>query len=316
MLNAIPSLSDIKDARERIFKYVLQTPVYTSHKIDEIAGCELLFKCENFQKTGAFKMRGASNAIFSQQDRKVGFACHSSGNHGQAVALASKLAGAKAYVVMPNNSIKAKLEAVKAYGAEVILCEPDEEAREQACRDTVVVKGVILIHPFNDYNIIAGQATASLEFFEEVGTMDYLLTPVGGGGLSAGTALTTHYMHPETKFILAEPDGANDTYRSFKKGSIEHVGVTNTIADGLRTTVGEKNFEIIKAHAEDVLTATDDEIIAAMKLIWERMKIIIEPSSAVPFATVLKNKDRFSGKKVGIIISGGNVDLSNLPFNL
>lgn len=316
MLTAIPSFSDIKRAHQRISNYVLQTPVLTSKHIDEIAGCNIHFKCENFQKVGAFKMRGASNAIFSHrpEEREKGFACHSSGNHGQAVALAAKLAGTKAYIVMPKNSTKVKIDAVKGYGAEVVLCEPNEESREGTCQRIVSEKGAILIHPFNDYDIIAGQATAGKELLEEVDDLDIVITAVGGGGLSAGTALITNYIQPNVEVYLGEPEMVDDAYQSLKAGKIIPNESANTIADGLKTTIGEKNFEIIKEHVKGVLTVSEGEIISAMKLIWERMKIVIEPSAAVPFAAVLKNKALFKNKRVGIILTGGNVDLSNLPF--
>ena len=316
MLSSIPSFSDIKRSHQRISDYILQTPVMTSKNIDNIAECHIFFKCENFQKVGAFKMRGASNAIFSYSpaDRENGFACHSSGNHGQAVALTAKLAGSKAYIVMPENSTKVKVDAVKGYGAEVILCEANEESRERACLNVVEEKGAILVHPFDDYNIIAGQATACKELLEEVDDLDIIINPVGGGGLSAGTALIAHYIQPTIDVYLGEPEAVDDAYQSLKAKKIIPVTKTNTIADGLRTTIGEKNFEIMKDHVKDVLTVTEDEIVKAMRLIWERMKIVIEPSSAVPFASVLKNKDLFKGKNVGIILTGGNVDLSKLPF--
>lgn len=260
-------------------------------------------------------MRGASNAIFSYrpEDRVNGFACHSSGNHGQAVALAAKLAGSKAYIVMPNNSSKVKIDAVKGYDAEVILCEPGDESRTKACEEVIAKTGAILVHPFDDYDIIAGQATAAKELMESA-DLDCILTPIGGGGLAAGTCLITHYLDPNIKIYLAEPEEVDDTYQSFKAGKIIPNKTTNTIADGLRTTIGKRNFEIVKEHITDVLTVGEKEIVDAMKLIWERMKIVIEPSCAVPFAAVLKNKKIFKGKQVGIILTGGNVDLTNLPF--
>ncbi len=316
MLTTIPSFSDIKRAHQRISKYIVETPVMTSSNIDEIAGCSLFFKCENFQKVGAFKMRGAANAIFSYrpEDRVNGFACHSSGNHGQAVALAAKLAGSKAYIVMPKNSTQVKLDAVRGYDAEVILCEPNDQARQQTCADVIKKTGAILVHPFNDYNIIAGQATAAKELIEQTEDLDAIICPVGGGGLAAGTALVASYVDPSIDYYLGEPEELDDTYQSLKAGKIIPNKTTNSIADGLRTTIGEKNFAIIKEHVKEVFTVSEEEMIAAMKLIWERMKIVIEPSCAVPFAAILKNKEVFAGKKVGIILTGGNVDLSKLPF--
>lgn len=316
MLTAVPSFSDIKRAHQRISKYIIQTPVMTSKNIDEIAGCQIFFKCENFQKVGAFKMRGAANAIFSYrpEDRVNGFACHSSGNHGQAVALAAKLAESKAYVVMPKNASKVKVDAVKGYDAEVVFCEPNDASRTQTCEDIVKKTGATLIHPFDDYNIIAGQATAAKELIEEVDDLDCIISPVGGGGLASGTALIAHHLDPNMEVYLGEPEEVDDTYQSLKAGKIIPNKSANTIADGLKTTVGERNFEILKEHVKEVFPVTEEEIISSMKLIWERMKIVIEPSCAVPFAAILKNKDTFKGKRVGVILTGGNVDLTKLPF--
>lgn len=316
MLTSLPSLSDIKRAHQRISRYIIHTPVMTSKNIDDIAGCQLFFKCENFQKVGAFKMRGAANAIFSYrpEDRVNGFACHSSGNHGQAVALAAKLADSKAYVVMPENASKVKINAVKGYDAEVIFCKPNDASRMQTCEDVIRETGASLIHPFNDYNIIAGQATAAKELIEDVEHLDTVIAPVGGGGLAAGTALISHYLDPNMAVYLGEPEAVDDAYQSLKAGKIIPNKSTDTIADGLKTTIGQKNFEILKNHVKEVFTVSEEEIIQAMKLIWERMKIVIEPSCAVPFAAILKNKVVFEGKNVGVILTGGNVDLSKLPF--
>lgn len=316
MLDKQPSFSDIKRAHQRISEYISQTPVMTSKNIDAMAGCNIFFKCENFQKVGAFKMRGAVNAIFSYrpEERVNGFACHSSGNHGQAVALASKLAGTRAYIVMPKNATKVKMDAVKGYDAEIILCEPNDQSREQTCADVMERTGAKLIHPFDDYNIIAGQATAAKELIEFNENLDCILTPVGGGGLAAGTALIAQYLDPSMDIYLGEPEEVDDMYQSMKAGKIIPNKTANTIADGLKTTIGHKNFEILKDRVKEVFTVSEEEIIAAMKLIWERMKIVIEPSCAVPFAAVLKHKEVFAGKQVGIILTGGNVDLTKLPF--
>lgn len=313
----IPSLSDIKRAHQRIHKYIIHTPVMTSHSVDEITGATVFFKCENFQKVGAFKMRGATNVIMSYrpEDRVNGFATHSSGNHAQAVALASKLAGTKAYIVMPKNAPEVKKKAVAGYGAEIIFCEPNEKARQETCDKVVAKTGAIFVHPFDNYGIIAGQATAAKEFIEEHPDLDIMMTPVGGGGLAAGTALAVNYLSPNTDVILAEPENANDAWESFTKGKLIPVKNPDTIADGLKTSLGARNFEIIKEHAKAIYTVSEQEIIDAMRMIWERMKIIIEPSCAVPVAAVLKHPKVFAGKKVGIIITGGNVDLGNLPFN-
>lgn len=311
-----PTLSDIRQAHQRIGQYIIHTPILTSHSIDDKTGATIFFKCENFQKVGAFKMRGATNAIFSYrpEERDTGFATHSSGNHAQAVALAANLAGSKAYVVMPKNAPKVKINAVKGYGAEVVFCEPNEKAREDACNEVIERTGAKFVHPFDDPAIIAGQATAAKELIEEVHDMDIIMTPVGGGGLAAGTALSVQYLTPTTDVILAEPEEVNDAYESFKSGKLMPATNQPTIADGLKTSLGHLNFEIIQSHVKDILTVSEEEIIDAMRLVWERMKIIIEPSCAVPLAAVLKNKPLFDGKKIGIILTGGNVDLGNLPF--
>ncbi len=316
MASKKPTLSDIRQAHQRIGNYINHTPILTSHAIDELAGASISFKCENFQKVGAFKMRGAANAIFSYrpEERESGFATHSSGNHAQAVALAAQLAGSKAYVVMPKNAPKVKINAVKGYGAEVIFCEPNEKAREDTCQQLIEKTGAKFVHPFDDPAIIAGQATAAKEFIEEGDDVDILMTPVGGGGLAAGTALAVKYLTPTTQVILAEPEEVNDAYQSFKTGKLVPATNKPTIADGLKTSLGVLNFEIIQSHVKDILTVSEAEIVEAMRLVWERMKIIIEPSCAVPLAAVLKNKPLFSNKKIGIILTGGNVDLGNLPF--
>jgi threonine dehydratase len=311
-----PSLSDIKRAHQRISKYLIDTPIMTSHSIDEISGAEVYFKCENFQKTGSFKLRGASNAIFSirPEDRTNGFATHSSGNHAQAVAYAAREAGTKAYIVMPKDAPVVKKNAVRDYGGEIVFCEPNEQSRHVTCDNVIAKTGAIFIPPFDHPDIIAGQATCAKELIEEVNDLDVLMTPVGGGGLSAGTCLSVKYLTPNTEVILGEPEKVNDTFLSMHKGSIVPVTNTDTIADGLKTTVGNLNFEIINDIASQVITVTEKEIIEAMKHVWERMKIVIEPSSAVPFAALLKNKAYFAGKKIGMILTGGNIDLSELPF--
>ncbi|SMD34734.1 threonine dehydratase [Reichenbachiella faecimaris] len=312
----IPSLSDIKRAHTRITKYIVRTPIMTSQTINEMVGGEVFFKCENFQKVGAFKMRGASNIIMSYrpEDRVNGFVTHSSGNHAQAVALASKVAGAKAYIVMPENAPQVKKDAVKEYGAEITFCEPTEEARVAACAKIMNETGAIQVHPFHDPRIIAGQATCAKEFIEEYPDLDFMISPVGGGGLAAGSALALSYVSPTTKMILAEPSNVDDTYRSFKSGKLVGVDSPESIADGLLVSVGKLNFEIIKEHVSEIYRVEEQEIVDAMRLIWERMKVIIEPSSAVAVAALLKNKKQFVGKKTGLIITGGNVQLDALPF--
>ncbi|MEO9475333.1 MAG: pyridoxal-phosphate dependent enzyme [Cyclobacteriaceae bacterium] len=316
MTEKVPGLSEIKRAHIRISKYVDVTPVMTAKSINEMVGAEIFFKCENFQKGGAFKMRGATNMImeFTPEERARGFATHSSGNHAQAVALAAKLIGTQAYVVMPKDSTKVKIEAVKEYGAQVTFCEPNEKSRQKTCDAILAKTNAIFVPPFNDYRIIAGQATAAKELIEEIEDLDYILTPVGGGGLAAGTAISAKCIDPNIKVILGEPEKADDTFRSFKSGKLQTVTNPKTVADGLKVSLGDKNFGIIKELVEDVVTVSEKEIVKAMRIIWERMKIIIEPSSAVPFAVALKNKELLAGKRVGMVLTGGNVDVTNLPF--
>ena len=310
------SLSQLREAHERIKSFIHRTPILTSESINAIAGCDIYFKCENFQKIGAFKARGGLNAVLSlsEQQRAKGVVTHSSGNHAQAMAMAAKASSIPAYIVMPNNAPEVKKKAVIGYGAEVTFCEPTQAAREAAANEIMEATGATYVSPYNDYKVIEGQGTAALELLEDQPDLEIILTPVGGGGLLAGTALAAHYINPKIEVIAGEPEGAMDTYLSLQKGEIVPNKTTNTIADGLLVTVGDKNFAIIQKLVKEVLVVNDQEIIEAMRLIWERMKIIIEPSCAVPFAAVLKNKHLFAGKKVGIILSGGNVDLGKLPF--
>jgi len=312
----IPTMSDIKRAHTRVARHVLQTPVLTSHSIDEMVDAKVYFKCENFQKVGAFKMRGAVNAIFSivPEDRTKGFATHSSGNHAQAVALASKMAGVKAYIVMPSNSAEVKKNAAIGYGAEVIFCEPTLKSREDTLKKVIAETGAIFIPPYDHPDIVAGQATAAKELMEEVVDLNVVMAPVGGGGLLSGTALACHYLSPKTVVIGGEPELADDAYQSVKKGKLMPAKPPVTIADGLRTSLSPLTFEIIRNHVKEIVTVSEVEIVDAMRIIWERMKIIIEPSCAVPFAALLKRKADFKGQKVGIILTGGNVDLEDLPF--
>ncbi len=300
----------IENAHKRIKAYIHRTPVLTSAGIDEQAGCSLFFKCENFQKIGAFKARGAMNAVLSlsPDDVAKGVATHSSGNHAQALARAAKIVGTKAYIVMPRTAPEIKKRGVLGFDGEIFECEPTLQARESTLAEVIQKTGAVEIHPFNNYEVMAGQATAAKELFEEVSDLDVLLAPVGGGGLLSGVALAAHYFSPTTSIIAAEPAGADDTYRSMQSGQIEQ-SQANSIADGLLTSLGNKTFPIIYEHVRSVITVSDPEIISAMRLIWERMKIIIEPSCAVPLAAVLKSTEKFVGKRVGIILTGGNVDL-------
>lgn len=315
------SLTTIQEAHDRIRPYIHHTPILTNQTINSLAGADLFFKCENFQKIGAFKARGGLNAVLQVAANREGaaIATHSSGNHAQAVAFAARQVGLPAYIVMPRTAPQVKKDAVRGYGAEVIECEPTLDAREAGVREVMERTGAVLVHPFDDDRVIAGQATATKELIEDAGTkasgpFDTILAPVGGGGLLSGTALTTHYLSPTTRVIAGEPEGAADAILSFQSGHVEKAPYINTIADGLMATLSERTLAIIRAHVTDILTVSDAEIIAAMRLIWERMKIIIEPSCAVPLATVLKHKDQFAGQKIGIILTGGNVDLGKLPF--
>jgi threonine dehydratase len=311
-----PDKKEISLAAERIAPYINRTPVMTSESLNKMFHTELYFKCENFQKAGAFKSRGACNAVFSltEDQMKNGVATHSSGNHAQALARAAKLRGIKALIVMPEDSSKVKIDAVRSYGGLITFCRPTLEARESTLREVIAHTGAIEIHPYDNYNIIAGQATAAKELIEDAPPLDFILAPVGGGGLLSGTALATHYFSPQTKVFAAEPEQAKDAFLSFySKKFIPSVN-PNTIADGLRTSLGELTFPIILEQVQDIFTVSEADIIEAMKLIWERMKIIIETSSAVTLAAVKNNPGLFKRKKVGIIISGGNVDLNEMPW--
>ena len=315
-LSAPPSKEDILDTHEAIAPMIHRTPVLTCSSIDQISGAHLFFKCENFQKVGAFKMRGASSAALrlSSEQLQRGLATHSSGNHAQAVARSAQLLGVPAYIVMPENAPAIKQAATRGYGAQITFCENTLAARESTLAAVVEKTGATFIHPYNNYDVIAGQATAAKELIEEQAHLDILMAPIGGGGLMSGTALSTRYFAPHAKVYGAEPKEVDDAYRSFKAGALQYNRTINTIADGLRTNLGEKTFDIIQRELEDILLVSEDAIIEAMRLVWERMKIIIEPSCAVPLAAVLQNKPLFEGKKVGIILTGGNVDLEKLPF--
>lgn len=301
----------IEKAHEKIKPYIHHTPVLTNSSINEMAGAELFFKCENFQKIGAFKIRGGMNAALSlgPEQIKKGLATHSSGNHAQAIAFAAKTLGTKAFIVMPENSPSVKVNAVKGYGAEVIFCAPNQTAREEALNKIVAETGAEFIHPYDDDRVITGQATCVKELITTVPTLEIVLTPVGGGGLLSGTALGAHYFKPSIKVYAGEPEGAADAILSFKSGKVEKAPYVNTIADGLLTTLSERTLSIIREYVTDIFLVTEDEIKAALRLVYERMKIVVEPSCVVPLAAMLKHKDLFKGKKIGIILTGGNVDL-------
>ena len=316
MLTSEPTKQNILDAHERIIKQIHRTPILTSSSLNSIFGCELYFKCENFQKVGAFKFRGASNAVLSLSDKELrsGVATHSSGNHAAALALAAKINNIPSYIVMPKTAPSIKKNAVQEYGAKIIFCEPTLQAREEVLDKVVAETGATFIHPYDNYSILAGQATCAKEDYDELADLDFIIAPVGGGGLLSGTCQTTKYFSPNTKVIGAEPRGADDTFRSIRDGKIYPSVNPKTICDGLLTNLSEKTFSILKNNVNEVLTAEEDSIINAMRMIWERMKIIVEPSSAVTLAVIMENKERFSGKKVALILSGGNVDLTKLPW--
>jgi threonine dehydratase len=311
------TLQDIREAHDRIRPYIHRTLVLTNETVNGAAGADVYFKCENFQKIGAFKARGGLNAVLQIAAGKEAqsLTTHSSGNHAQAVAYAARKVGLPAYIVMPRTAPQVKKDAVRAYGAEVIECEPNLAAREEGVRKVIYDKGAVLVHPFDDDRVIAGQATAAKELIEDLRTsLDAIVTPVGGGGLLSGASLSAHYLSPQTSVFGAEPEGAADAVHSFKSGTVETPAFTDTIADGLLTTLSERTLSIIREHVKDILLVNDDEIKQAMRLIWERMKIIVEPSGAVALAAVIRNREQFAGKKIGIILSGGNVDLARLPF--
>jgi threonine dehydratase len=315
-ITSVPTFLQIKTAHQAIQPFIHHTPVVSNQSINEIAGATIFFKCENFQKIGAFKMRGASYATLTltEEEKSCGIATHSSGNHAQAVALSAKNHGIKAYIVMPSSAPLIKRKATAGYGAEIISCAPDIASRKSTLDKVVERTGATFIHPFDDYNVITGQATAAKELIEEVGQVEIMMAPIGGGGLMSGTALTTKYLLPDAQIIGAEPAEVNDAYRSFHKGEIVVNETINSIADGLLTNLSDKTFGIIKEHLDDILMVSEQQIVEAMRLIWERMKIIIEPSCAVPLAAILNNKERFAGKRIGLILTGGNVDVNNLPF--
>lgn len=309
MSNTIPGKADIALAAQRIAPYIRETPVLNNDRLDEIAGCRMWFKCENFQQIGAFKMRGAMNAALQLSTEQVakGLATHSSGNHAQALARAAKLLDVPAYIVMPRTAPEVKKQGVRYFGGEITECEPTLQAREDTLAQVIARTGATEIHPFNNYEVMAGQATVALEIFKKM-QPDYLLAPVGGGGLLSGTALAAHYYSSHTQVIAAEPEGSDDAYRSLISGKIEPAQ-SQSIADGLLTSLGDKTFPVIRDHVKQIITVSDAEIIAALRLIWDHLKVIAEPSCAVVLAAVLKKKEKFAGKNVALILSGGNVDL-------
>ena len=315
-MNTTLTLADIRAAHARIADKIHRTPVLTSATLDALCGGRLFFKCENFQKIGAFKARGAANAVFSLTDAEAarGVATHSSGNHAAALARAARLRGIPAHIVMPSNAPKAKVESVRRNGGNIIFCEPTVAAREAACAKVIAETGARLVHPYNDYAVMAGQGTATLELLEQAPDLDLILAPVGGGGLLCGTAVAAKGVRPGIRVIAAEPAAADDAARSFAAGHIIPLDKTTTIADGLRSSLGERNFPLIRQNVAGIVTVSEESIVAAMCRIWEVLKIIIEPSCAVPYAAIMERKVDVAGQRVGIILTGGNVDLDALPW--
>lgn len=311
-------LKQLLQTHERIKPFIHKTPLLTSENLNLLAGCSLYFKCENFQKVGAFKFRGATNAVLSlsPSEAEKGVVTHSSGNHAQALSLAAKNKHIPAYIVMPENAPQVKINAVKDYGAQITFCEPTLAARESTTESIINETDAYFIHPYNNLDIIKGQSTAAQEIYQEVSNLDYLIVPVGGGGLLSGSALANYYISPATKVIGAEPEGADDAYRSFKSGNLIPSTQPQTICDGLLTSLGDLTFPIIKEYVHNIITVSEKSIIRSMHLIWERMKIIIEPSAAVTLAVILENQPHFSNAKVGLILSGGNLDLNELPWQI
>lgn len=312
----IPTYDDVIAAHERIKPYIHDTPILTSQRLNEQTGAELFFKCENLQKAAAFKVRGASNAVFglTDEEAKIGVATHSSGNHALSLSYAAGQRGIPVTVVMPRTAPQAKKDAVIGYGGTIVECEPSTSSREATFAEVVAKSGADFVHPYNDPRVIAGQATCSKEFLSQVDNLDAVIAPIGGGGMISGTCLTISNIAPDVKIYAAEPLNADDAARSFRAGHIIADDAPNTVADGLKVPLKDLTWHFVSNHVTDILTATEDEIIDAMKLVWKTMKIVIEPSSAVPLATILKNPEIFKGKRVGVIITGGNVDLDKLPW--
>ncbi len=312
----IPTYDDVIAAHERVRPYIHRTPVLTSSFLDNLTGAKLFFKCENLQKAGAFKVRGACNAVFGLTDEQAakGVATHSSGNHALSLSYAAGRRGIPCHVVMPRTAPQAKKDAVLGYGGSITECEPSTSSREAVFAEVQARTGADFVHPYNDPRVIAGQGTCSRELIDQIEGLDAVVAPIGGGGMISGTCLTLSNIAPHVEIFAAEPERADDAYRSFKAGHIIADDAPDTVADGLKVPLKELTWHFVQAHVTDILTASDPEIVDAMKLIWKRMKIVMEPSSAVPLATILKNPDRFRGKRVGVIVTGGNVDLDRLPW--
>lgn len=317
MTRPLPDFRDIQRAAERIAPHVQMTPILHSTSLDALAGCRLLFKCENFQRVGAFKFRGACNAVWSLTDAEAarGVVTHSSGNHGAALALAARTRGVPAHVVVPEGAVAAKLAGIRAYGAAVHVCAPNLQAREAAAAEVQQRTGATLVHPFTDPRVIAGQGTAALELIRAADELDALIAPIGGGGLIGGSAIAARALLPSIALVAAEPEGAADAYASLQRGARVTDIVPETICDGLRATLGPINFDLLRQYDVQVLCASDAQTVAAMRMLWERLKIVVEPSAAVAFAALLRHRERFAGRTLGVILTGGNVDLDDLPWS-
>lgn len=311
-----PSFADIRSAHQRIAPHIHRTPVMTSASLDDISGAKLYFKCENFQRSGSFKMRGASNAVFSLSDAEAarGVLTHSSGNHAAALSLAAQRRGIHAWIVMPSDAAQSKRDAVAAFGGEITYCEPTMAGREAAAAELLQRTGAVLVHPYDDERVIAGQATAAIELIEAVPDLDVVMAPVSGGGLLSGTGIATKQLLPVARVIGGEPRNADDAARSFVAGRLEPVATTQTMADGLRGRLSPRTLAILQRTADAISLVTEDEIVATMRLLWERLKIVVEPSAAVAAAPALFRRIQGDDRKIGIILSGGNVDLNALPF--
>ena len=314
--SGVPSFDDVREAHRRIEPHIHRTPVLTSSFMNELIGAELFFKCENFQKAGAFKVRGACNAVFGLDESKTakGVATHSSGNHALSLSYAAGRRGIPVTVVMPRTAPEAKKEAVRGYGGTIVECEPSTTSREATFAEVVAESGADFVHPYNDPRVIAGQATCSLELMEQVDGLDTVIAPIGGGGMISGTCLTLSSTRPDVDIIAAEPLNADDAARSFRAGHIIADDAPDTVADGLKVPLKDLTWHFVSNHVTDILTATEEEIVEAMRLTWQRMKIVIEPSCAVPLAVLIRNRERFAGRRIGVIITGGNVDLKKLPW--
>lgn len=314
----IPTYEDMLGAQERIMPHIKRTPVMTSAHLNELIGAQLFFKCENFQEPGAFKVRGATNAVFGLDETQaaLGVATHSSGNHASCLSYAASRRGIPCNVVMPRTAPQAKKDTVRRYGGQITECEPSTSSREETFAKVQAETGGDFVHPYNDPRVIAGQGTCSKEFMEQTDGLDMVVAPIGGGGMISGTCLTLSTLAPECQIIAAEPEQADDAYRSFKAGHIIADDAPKTIADGLLVPLKDLTWQFVSNHVTDIVTASEAEIIDAMKLTWKHLRIVMEPSSAVPLAIILKNKERFAGKRVGVVITGGNVDLDRLPWNL